>query len=207
MLDWAIVPLDTEYGTHCPVADTKDVPAVSYNSFQLYVSVCTRVAEVFCYQHLYCCFNIIIVMKNPSRKVWFQLEWTNSMAVLGKILYGASEVLKIVAPPIILFLLLLSDTYSTIMGLKLGLAEANKVYDHFNENGVRGVDIFLRYVLAIFGLSIFLLAEIGIRADKKRFAFWGLILMILWIVTLMEAIVVYSNLLQVLLLLDPPAIP
>lgn len=146
-------------------------------------------------------------MKNPSRKVWFQLEWTNSMAVLGKILYGASEVLKIVAPPIILFLLLLSDTYITIMGLKLGLAEANKVYDHFNENGVRGVDIFLRYVLAIFGLSIFLLAEIGIRVDKKRFAFWGLILMILWIVTLMEAIVVYSNLLQVLLLLDPPAIP
>lgn len=116
---------------------------------------------------------------------------------LGKYITTATEVIKITVPPAVLFLLLLADTYSTIIGLEMGFVEVNHRYQHFNTVGVTEQDIYNRLHLATTTAVLLFLAEIGARIDRKHREILHFTTMILWLLILMEAFVVYNNLLQV----------
>ena len=125
-----------------------------------------------------------------------RMSWKEGMDTATHCLHITVDTLKIVGPPIALFLLLLADTYGTYIGLTIGFAEGNPIYEHFNYSGITAHEVFHRLVLAATSATLFLMTEIIARHDQKHKYLWNFILLIFWTVLIGEAFVVYHNLLQ-----------
>lgn len=113
-------------------------------------------------------------------------------------------VLQVVGPPVLLFLLLLADTYGTAAGIAVGLIEANPIVSHFNEKGVTGQDLYHRFLTATISATVFLFAEVAARLGLRPAAFWYFLQFTFWTVLLGEAFVVLTNNIQMATVLNAP---
>jgi len=114
----------------------------------------------------------------------------------GEALSFASACLLVVVPPAVIFLLLLTDTYLTIIGLhRYGFVEGNPLYKHY-EGGVTGTDVFNRFVLATVSAVVFIIVGAAVLCGKRPAWFWCALYVLMWVLMLSEAFVVYNNTVQ-----------
>ena len=112
-------------------------------------------------------------------------------------------VMYIIGAPLTLFFLLVSDTLTTQLGLRMGLHEANPVVGHYNVTGVTDYDFYIRFVLSLIAMIVFIISNVWVLVTDKSYKYYWLMLVIplvLWFLMIGEAIVVYSNLVRIVTL-------
>lgn len=108
-------------------------------------------------------------------------------------------ILAVVTPPIMLYLSMMADTYSTKVGLKLGLIESNPHFSFFNEDGVTPEHTFHRNVTAmVLSFAFFIVnASVIYEALYGMRRYWWVLAtldMVFWFLALAELFTVFLNL-------------
>lgn len=139
-------------------------------------------------------------MRQRSRLQWWLLDIKiqRELQRFGEIITYVVRCLLIVLPAIFSYFTLMTDTYSTVIGLHaFNMVESNPQYAHYNERGITSEDLFARQIQSTIFMLIFLIVGSALFTGKKPVWFWGITYMLLWILLLVDLITVYSNILQI----------
>jgi len=108
-----------------------------------------------------------------------------------------ADALEILVPGIVIFLLLASDLESTVVGLKLGLVEVNIRKMHFNTVGITAKDYFFNTLIALTSALGGILVIIARRVFPGESLLLGILVSSFYILVLLEAFIVFQNILQI----------